>query len=84
MNSKPLKTAYELSDMIVERAINPVRPMARSMTLFVFDDAYGWSASISRPHSEADDAYRNCALDLIADLVTKFDLKSPRLSDRGF
>jgi hypothetical protein len=84
MNSKPLKTAYELSDMIVERAMIRYGRWPVGMTLFVFDDAYGWSASISRPHSEADDAYRNCALDLIADLVTKFDLKSPRLSDRGF
>ena len=34
--------------------------------------------------SEADDAYRNGTLDLVADLVTKFDLKAPRLSGRSF
>jgi hypothetical protein len=84
MNSKPMKTAYELGDIIVERATTRHGRWPAGMTLFVFDDAYGWSASISRPHSEADDAYRDSALDLIADLATKFDLKSPRLLPRGF
>ena len=84
MNAKPLKTAYELGDIIVERATTRHGRWPSGMTLFVFDDAYGWSASISRSHSEAEDAYRDCALDLIADLVTKFDLKSPRPLHRGF
>jgi hypothetical protein len=51
------------------------------MTLFIFEDAYGWSASISRPNSEADNFYRTCTLDLIAGLATKYDLDVPRLSD---
>ena len=84
MNSKPMKTAYELGDMIVERATTRHGRWPAGMTLFVFDDAYGWSASISRPDSEADDAYRNCTLDLVADLATRFDLKAPRLSGRIF
>jgi len=50
------------------------------MTLFV-DGAYGWSASISRPSSGADNLYRTCTLDLIAGLATKYDLDVPRLSD---
>jgi hypothetical protein len=49
------------------------------MTLFVFDDAYGWTASISRPVSEADDFYRTCTLDLIAALRSRYDLDAPRL-----
>ena len=84
MNSKPLKTAYELGEMIVEGATTRHGRWPAGMTLFVFDDAYGWAASISRAWSEADDAYRNCTLDLVADLVTKFDLKAPRLSGRSF
>ena len=84
MNSKPLKTAYELSDMIVEGAMTRHGRWPAGMTLFVFDDAYGWAASISRACSDADDAYRNGILDLVVDLVTRFDLKAPRLSGRGF
>ena len=84
MNAKPLKTADELSDMIVEGAMTRHGRWPAGMTLFVFDDAYGWSASISRACSEADHAYRSCTLDLVRDLVTKFDLKAPRLSGRGF
>jgi hypothetical protein len=84
MNAKPLKTAYELGDMIVEGAMTRHGRWPAGMTVFVFDDAYGWSASISLPNSEADDAYRNCILDLITDLVTQFDLKAPRMSGRGF
>jgi hypothetical protein len=81
MNAKPLKTAYELGDMIVEQAILLQGPWPMGMTLFIFDDAYGWTASISRPSSEADNLYRTCALDLIAALATKYDLDGPRLSD---
>ena len=84
MNAKPLKTAYELADMIVEGAMTCHGRWPAGMTLLVFDDAYGWSASISRACSEADHAYRNVTLDLVADLVTKFDLKAPRMSRRSF
>jgi hypothetical protein len=81
MNAKPLKTAYELSDMIVEQAIELHGPWPLAMTLFIFDDAYGWTASISRPRSEADNFYRTRTLDLIARLNTQYDLDMPRLSD---
>jgi hypothetical protein len=84
MNRKPLKTASELGDMIVEQAMTRHGPWPAGMTMFVFDDAYGWSASISRAGSEADDAYRRCILDLIASLKTEFDLKVPRLSRKLF
>jgi hypothetical protein len=80
MNAKPLKTAYELEDMIVEQAMAIHGPWPAGMTLFIFDDAYGWTASISRPNSEADNVYRACTLDLIARLTTKYDLDVPRLS----
>jgi hypothetical protein len=49
------------------------------MTMFVFDDAYGWSASISRPMSEADDFYRARTLDLIRALKISYDLDAPHL-----
>jgi hypothetical protein len=81
MNVKPLKTAYELGDIIVEQAILLHGPWPAGMTYFIFDDACGWSASISRPNSEADNFYRTCTLDLIAGLATKYDLEVPRLSD---
>ena len=48
MNARRLKTAYELQEMIVRRARTLHGPWPSGMTLFVFDDAYGWSASISR------------------------------------
>jgi hypothetical protein len=47
--------------------------------MFVFDDAYGWSASISRPTSEADNFYRTRTLDLIGTLKVSYDLDAPRL-----
>ena len=81
MSAKPLKTAYELGEMIVEQAILLHGPWPVGMTLFIFDDAYGWTASISRPSSEADNFYRTCTLDLIAGLAIKYDLDVPRLSD---
>jgi hypothetical protein len=81
MNTKPLKTAYELGDMIVEQASLLQGPWPVGMTLFIFEDVYGWTASISRPSSEADNFYRTCALDLIATLATEYDLDGPRLSD---
>jgi hypothetical protein len=81
MNAKSLKTAYDLGDMIVEQATALHGPWPAGMTLFVFDDAYGWSASISRSSSEAGDFYRTCTLGLIARLATEYDLDVPRLSD---
>jgi hypothetical protein len=48
------------------------------MTMFVFNDAYGWSASISRPTSAADDFYRARTLDLIRTLKVSYDLDAPR------
>jgi hypothetical protein len=81
MNTKPLKTAYELWDMIVERAVVLQGPWPERMTLFIFDDAYGWTASISRPSSEADNFYRTCVLDLAARLATEYDLDAPRVSN---
>jgi len=78
MRAKSLKTAYELWDMIVKQTIGLHGQWPSGMTLFIFDDAYGWSASISRPKSEADNSYRTCALDLIATLKAKYDLDAPR------
>jgi hypothetical protein len=83
MNAKPLKTAYELGDMIVARAMALHGPWPAGMTMFIFDDAYGWSASISRPACAADDIYRSRALDLIATLSSRYDLDSPRPSGAG-
>ena len=81
MISRSLKTAYELRDMIVEQARALHGPWPAGMTLFVFEDAYGWTASISRPPSEADNFYRTCALDLITALRTRYDLDVPHLSE---
>jgi hypothetical protein len=81
MSAKSLKTAYELWDMIVERAVVLQGPWPAGMTLFIFDDAYGWTASVSRPSSEADNFYRSCVLDLTARLATQYDLDAPRLSN---
>lgn len=79
MNARPLKTTYELADMIVERASALHGPWPAGMTMFIFDDAYGWSASISRPVSEMDDFYRSRTLDLIAMLRSRYDLDPPRI-----
>lgn len=81
MNTKPLRTADELGDMIVEEATALHGPWPTGMTLFIFDDAYGWAASISRPNSEADNLYRSCTIDLIARLTAKYDLNVPCLSN---
>ncbi len=58
MSVRAFKTADELQDMIIEQARILHGPWPSGMTMFVFDDAYGWSASISRPTSEADNFYR--------------------------
>ena len=76
---RAFKTAEELQDMIVEQARSLHGPWPSGMTMFVFDDAYGWSASISRPTSEADDFYRTRTLDLIRTFKVRYDLDPPRL-----
>jgi len=50
MSVKAIKTADELQGMIVEQARTLHGPWPSGMTMFVFNDAYGWSASISRAH----------------------------------
>jgi hypothetical protein len=79
MSVRAFKTADELQDMIVEHAKALHGPWPSGMTMFVFDDAYGWSASISRPISEADNFYRTRTLDLIRMLKVRYDLDTPRL-----
>ena len=79
MSVRAFKTADELQDMIVEQARTLHGPWPLGMTMFVFDDAYGWSASISRPTSEADDFYRTRTLDLIRTFKVRYDLDAPRL-----
>ena len=79
MSIRSVKTAGELQDMIVEQARVLHGPWPSGMTMFVFDDAYGWSASISRPISEADNFYRVRTLDLIGTLKVRYDLDAPRL-----
>ena len=78
MNARRLKTAYELQEMIVGQARTLHGPWPSGMTLFVFDDAYGWSASISRPISEGDNFYRTRTLDLVTKFKDKYDLDAPR------
>jgi hypothetical protein len=74
---RTIKTAYELQDMIVEqtRALHGSWPAG--MTLFVFDDAYGWSASISRGINDDDICYRAAALNIVTELKASFDLAAP-------
>ena len=79
MSIRSVKTTDELQDMIVEQAKVLHGPWPSGMTMFVFDDAYGWSASISRPISEADNFYRARTLDLIGTLKVRYDLDAPRL-----
>jgi hypothetical protein len=77
--SRPFKTADELQDMIVEQARILHGPWPSGMTMFVFDDAYGWSASISRPASQGDNFYRTRTLDLVRTLKVIYDLDTPLL-----
>jgi hypothetical protein len=77
-NVRPFKTAYELQDMIVQQARTLHGPWPAGMTLFVFDDAYGWSASISRPRSQRDHCYRTRTFDLVAKLSSRYDLDAIR------
>jgi hypothetical protein len=78
MSARSFKTADELRNMIVEQA-KVHGPWPSGMTMFVFDDAYGWSASISRPMSEADNFYRTRTFDLIRTLKVRYDLDAPHL-----
>lgn len=80
---RTFKTAYELQDLIVEQAQALHGPWPAGMTLFVFDDAYGWSASVSRPGSEDDLCYRSATLDIITELKRRFDLAVPHLPGPG-
>jgi hypothetical protein len=75
---RAFKTADELQAMIVEQARILHGPWPSGMTMFIFNDAYGWSASISRPMSAADDFYRTRTLDLIRTLKISYDLNAPR------
>lgn len=79
MSVRAFKTADELQDMIVEQARTLHGPWPSGMTMFVFDDAYGWSASISRPLTEAENFYRTRTLDLIRTLRISYDLDARRL-----
>ena len=79
MSARSFKTAEELWNMIVEQAKVLHGPWPSGMTMFVFDDAYGWSASISRPMSVAEEFYRTRTLDLIRMLKVRYDLDAPRL-----
>ena len=79
MSVRAFKTADELEDMIVEQARILHDPWPSGMTMFLFDDAYGWSASISRPMSEADNFYRTRTFDLIRTLKVRYDLDAPHL-----
>ena len=79
MSVRAFKTADELQDMIVEQARILHGPWPSGMTMFVFDDAYGWSASISRPMSAADNFYRTRTLDLIRTLKFRYDMDAPHL-----
>jgi len=78
MSVRAFKTADELQGMIVEQARTLHGPWPSGMTMFVFNDTYGWSASISRPMSEADDFYRTRTLALIRTLKLSYDLDAPR------
>ena len=81
MSCRTIKTAYELQELIVEQARALHGPWPAGMTLFVFDDAYGWSASVSRPASDDDSCYRSAALDIVTELKSRFDLAVPHLPD---
>lgn len=79
MPCRAFMTAYELEDMIVEQVQALHGPWPEGMTLFVFDDAYGWSASVSRPACDDDLRYRAAALSIAAQLKARFDLAIPHL-----
>jgi len=79
VRARAFRTAYELQDMIVEQAKALHGPWPAGMTLFVFDDAYGWTGTISLAGSEDELCYRDHALNIIKELKKRFDLSVPRL-----
>ena len=79
MPRRTSKTAYELHEMIVAQARTLHGPWPAGMTLFVFDDAYGWSASVSPPTGEAELCYRDAALVIVHEFKARFDLATPYL-----
>jgi hypothetical protein len=81
VSCRMIKTAYELQELIVEQARALHGPWPTGMTLFVFDDAYGWSASVSQPASDDALCYRSAALDIVSELKARFDLAVPHLPD---
>ncbi len=79
MPCRAFRTAYELHEMIVAQAKAIHGPWPTGMTLFVFDDAYGWSASVSRPAADGALHYRDGALAIVNELKARFDLATPNL-----
>jgi hypothetical protein len=79
MPCRAFKTAYELHEMIVAQAKALHGPWPAGMTLFVFDDAYGWSASVNRPFDESELCYREAALAIVNEFKARFDLAAPYL-----
>ena len=79
MPYRAFRTAYELQEMIVEQAKALHGPWPTGMTVFVFDDAYGWSASVSRPVAEDELCYCDAALQIATALKARFDLAAPYL-----
>ena len=79
MSARSFKTADERQDTIVAQTMALHVPWPLGMTLIVFDEAYGWSASIGRPMSETDNFYRIRTLDLITTLKIGYDLDAPHL-----
>ena len=79
MPRRASKTAYELHERIVAQAETLHGPWPAGMTLFVFDDAYGWSASVSPPACETELCYRDAALAIINDFKARYDPAAPYL-----
>jgi hypothetical protein len=65
--------------MIVAQAKALHGPWPAGMTLFVFDDAYGWSASVSLHVGETELCYRDAALAIVNEFKARFDLAAPYL-----
>lgn len=68
--------------MIVAQANTLHGPWPAGMTLLVFDNAYGWSASANPPAGETELSYRYAALTIVNQFKARFDLAaSCRLPD---
>ncbi len=63
--------------MIVAQANTLHGPWPAGMTLFVFDAAYGRSASVSPPAGETELCYRDAALAIVNQFKARFDLAAP-------